>query len=126
MHDISAMGMVDRAGQFLDQRGGLTRRLRHAAEPFPQTPTVHQFQSKILSSFVASHLVDLHDVGMAEPRHRLGFRLKPRLVLAAPAGTSEEDFQVFRQNIALQHSLGLEVCLLSPQEAKEVLSQINM
>jgi len=40
--------------------------------------------------------------------------------------TTEEDATAFRQNVALQRSLGLEVELLSPQEAHEFVPALNV
>lgn len=49
------------------------------------------------------------------------FRQNGYLMLAP----TEEELELFRQNIALQRRLELEVYLLPPQEAKEIVPQIN-
>lgn len=57
-----------------------------------------------------------------ETGHPADFRQNGYLMLA----TTEDELQSFRQNVALQHQLGLEVYLLSPKEAKEIVPQLDV
>jgi len=57
-----------------------------------------------------------------ETGHPADFRQNGYLILA----TTEDELEVFRQNVALQRRLGPEVCLLSPQEANEMVPQVNV
>jgi sarcosine oxidase subunit beta len=57
-----------------------------------------------------------------ETGHPADFRQNGYLMLA----TTPEDLECFRENISLQRKLGLEVCLLSPQEVTDVVPQINV
>ena len=57
-----------------------------------------------------------------ETGHPADFHQNGYLILA----TTEEELEGFRQNVALQRKLGLEVCLLSPQEANEIVPQIDV
>jgi len=50
------------------------------------------------------------------------FRQYGYLMLAA----NEEELELFRQNVALQRKLGLKVYLFSPQQAKEMMPQLNV
>jgi len=50
------------------------------------------------------------------------FRQNGYLMLA----TGEEELVFFRQSVALQHSLGVKVNLLSPQEVKEIVPRLNI
>ena len=40
--------------------------------------------------------------------------------------TTGEELEAFRQNVDLQRKLGVEVYLLSPEEAKEIVPQLNV
>ncbi len=57
-----------------------------------------------------------------ETGHPADFHQDGYLILA----TDEGELESFRRNVALQRSLGLEVYLLSPQEAKELVPQLNV
>jgi len=54
--------------------------------------------------------------------HPADFRQNGYLMLA----TTEEELEAFQQNVVLQCSLGVEAHLLSPQEAKEIVPQLNV
>jgi len=49
------------------------------------------------------------------------FRQNGYLILA----TSEDELEAFRNNVALQQSLGADVCILSPQQAGEIVPSMN-
>jgi len=57
-----------------------------------------------------------------ETGHPADFHQHGYLILA----TSPEEVATFCQNVALQQSLGLKVQLLSPQEAKEIVPELNV
>jgi sarcosine oxidase subunit beta len=57
-----------------------------------------------------------------ETDHPADFRQNGYLMLA----TSEDELETFRQSVALQRSLGVEANLLSPQEARDVVPQLNI
>ncbi len=57
-----------------------------------------------------------------ETGYAADFRQNGYLMLAA----SGDEMELFRQNVALQRKLGLEVYLLSAQEAKEIVPQLNV
>lgn len=57
-----------------------------------------------------------------ETGHLADFRQYGYLILA----TTEEELEYFRQNVDLQRKLGVEVYLLSPQEAKEIVPELNV
>ena len=57
-----------------------------------------------------------------ETGHPADFRQNGYLMLA----TTEEELDIFRQSVALQRSLGVEVNLLSPQEAREIVPRLNI
>lgn len=57
-----------------------------------------------------------------ETGHTPDFRQHGYLMLA----TTEEEMEMFRQNVALQREIGLEVYFLSPQEVKEIVPQLNI
>jgi len=57
-----------------------------------------------------------------ETGHPADFRQNGYMILA----TTEEELETFRQSVALQHSLGVEVNLLSPQEAREIVPKLNV
>ena len=56
-----------------------------------------------------------------ETGHPADFHQHGYLILA----TTEEELEAFRQSATQQHKLGLEVYLLSPQEAKGIVPQLN-
>lgn len=56
-----------------------------------------------------------------ETGHPADFHQHGYLMLA----TSPEEMEAFRRNVALQRQMGLKVYLLSPQEAKEIIPQLN-
>jgi len=57
-----------------------------------------------------------------ETGHPADFRQNGYLMLA----TTEEELAFFRQSVALQHSLGVKVNLLSPQEVREIIPRLNI
>jgi sarcosine oxidase subunit beta len=57
-----------------------------------------------------------------ETGHPADFRQNGYLVLA----TTEAELETFRQNVALQRSLRVEVSLLSPQEARDIVPRLNI
>ncbi|GAI12158.1 unnamed protein product, partial [marine sediment metagenome] len=57
-----------------------------------------------------------------ETGHVPDFRQYGYLMLA----TTESEMDAFRRNVALQQELGVDVYLLSPHEAKEVVPQLNI
>jgi len=57
-----------------------------------------------------------------ETGHPADFRQNGYLMLA----TTEEELESFRQNVVLQRSLGVEVNLISPQEAREIVPRLNI
>jgi len=57
-----------------------------------------------------------------ETGHPADFRQHGYLILA----TNEEVLGTVQQNVALQRELGLDVQLLSPQEAREIVPQLNV
>jgi sarcosine oxidase subunit beta len=57
-----------------------------------------------------------------ETGHPADFRQNGYLLLA----TTEEELETFRQSVALQRSLGVEVNLLSPREAREIVPKLNV
>jgi len=57
-----------------------------------------------------------------ETGHPADFRQNGYLMLA----TTEEELEAFRQSVALQRSLGVEVNLLSPQEARDIVPRLNV
>ena len=57
-----------------------------------------------------------------ETGHAADFRQHGYLILA----TSERELETFRQNVVLQRKLGLEVQLISPQEATELVPGLNV
>ena len=57
-----------------------------------------------------------------ETGHPADFRQNGYLILV----TTEEELETFRQSITLQRSLGVEVNLLSPQEAREIVPRLNI
>ena len=57
-----------------------------------------------------------------ETGHPADFRQHGYLMLA----TTPDEMETFRQNVALQQSLGVKVYLLSPQEAREIVPQLNV
>ena len=66
-------GARQRHGQL--RRG--PRRHRRAIQPLGQRPPFEQFEREIGQSARLAHLVDLHDMGMPQPRHRLGLDPEP-------------------------------------------------
>jgi glycine/D-amino acid oxidase-like deaminating enzyme len=54
--------------------------------------------------------------------HPADFRQNGYLMLA----TSEDEIESFRQSVALQRSLGVEVNLLSPRAAREIVPRLNI
>ena len=57
-----------------------------------------------------------------ETGHAADFRQHGYLILA----TNESELETFRQNVVLQRKLGLEVQLISPQEATELVPGLNV
>jgi len=57
-----------------------------------------------------------------ETGHPADFRQNGYLMLA----TTEEELETFRRSVALQRSLGVEVNLLSPQEARDIVPTLNI
>lgn len=57
-----------------------------------------------------------------ETGHPADFRQNGYLMLA----TTEEELEAFQQNAALQRKLGLEVYLLSPEEARDIVPRLNI
>ena len=57
-----------------------------------------------------------------ETGHPAEFRQHGYLILA----TTEEDLGIFHRNVALQQKLGLGIQLLSPQEVKDIIPELNI
>ena len=57
-----------------------------------------------------------------ETGHTADFRQNGYLMLA----TTEAELETFRQSIVLQRSLGVEINLLSPQEARDIVPPLNI
>jgi hypothetical protein len=71
MDDAALVGVVNRPGQGLHQRGRRARLLRTAAQPGSQAAAVHIFQGKVRAARLLADLVDLHDVGVMQLGHGL-------------------------------------------------------
>jgi sarcosine oxidase subunit beta len=54
--------------------------------------------------------------------HPADFRQNGYLILA----TTDEELETFRQNVALQRSLGVKTELVSPQEARKIVPRLNI
>jgi sarcosine oxidase subunit beta len=81
----------------------------------------HQFSTKT-NILLSMESVKFFERFEDETGHPADFRQNGYLMLA----TTEEELETFRQNVALQRRLGVEVQLLSPQEAKEIVPRLNI
>ena len=83
MDDVALVGVGHRAGQLLDQRGGLAVRLRRADEPLVQRAALHELQAEVRLAAQLVDLVDLHDVGVLELGDGLGLQSEAGQVVLA-------------------------------------------
>ena len=90
MNHITAVGQQHRPRQCLDQLRRLPRRQRLAIEIFGQTASLYEFKFTVGMSVGLADFVDLHNVGVNQPRHRLRFETKtcPFVVTGIPRPAS--------------------------------------
>src|SRR5260370_38436398 len=81
--DALLVGVLHGAGQRLGHQGGVTRRLRRAANLARQAAALDVLQTEKRTAVVLAHLEYLHDVGVRQPPHRLRLDQKPRPLLRA-------------------------------------------
>ena len=67
------VGMVDGAGERLDELGCRPRVLRCPRDPLVETAPFHVFERQVINAVLTAHFMDLHDVRVLESGH--GFRL---------------------------------------------------
>ena len=72
MDDPGLMGDLDGPGQRHHQFGRLSSRLRIARQPFVEDAALEQLERDVRQAARLADVVDLDDVGMAQPRDRLG------------------------------------------------------
>jgi hypothetical protein len=93
--DPGLVGGVDGPGQGHHQLGGLAAGLGGAGQPVIEAAAFEQLQCDERQAAGFADVVDLQDVGMPQPRHRLGLDAKSRQVigsgLAAAANHLEGD-----------------------------------
>jgi hypothetical protein len=87
------VGGVDRPRQRLDQLRRLTRDQRLALELAGEAPPGAVLQRQERHPLVDADLVDLHDVGVRQPAHRLGLELEPPQVLLAGVAARQDHLQ---------------------------------
>jgi hypothetical protein len=80
------VGVVDGPGQGLQQPGRRAGRPGRALQPVGQAAALDILQGQKGPALVLADFVDLHDVGVAQPGHRLGLGLKPRPLPVAGIG----------------------------------------
>ena len=108
MDDPQAVHLIDSASEHLHQPRRIGRGPRRAIEFSGEASPFDVFHREVREAAVLSHRVDLNDVGMLEPRDRLGFDLETceRLWRGEFPGenrlerdrTLEPDFQRFVNN----------------------------
>ena len=76
--DPGLMRHLHGLGQRDHERGRLAGRLRRARESLGQAAPLEQLHREIRAAVMVAHIVDLHDVRVAQARHRLRLALKPR------------------------------------------------
>jgi hypothetical protein len=67
------VGAVDGPGQCQDQGCRRSRRLRRTVQLLGQAYAVHELQREVGAAILLPHIMDLHDIGVLQARHRLGF-----------------------------------------------------
>ena len=78
MDDPLLVGGVNRLGQRLDRLCGVEGRLRRMGQLLLQRFPGDEFQRQKRPAVKLADLVDLHDVGVVQRRHGLGFDAEPR------------------------------------------------
>ncbi len=76
------VGVIDRAGQYLDQAGRPHRRQRLAGQVAIQAAGGAVLQREVGQALVLADLVDLNDVGVRQPGHGLRLGTEAEQVLA--------------------------------------------
>ncbi len=102
MNEFALVGIMDRAGQRLDQASRLVGRLRLVVEQLLQAAARDVFQGEERTAGMFADLVDLDNVGVPEPGDGLGFAAQARLVLGLGRSTVTEQFQ---RHVAMQRRL---------------------
>ena len=72
MNDPQPVRLMDGAGEGLDQPGRVPRRPRRAVEPVGQAAPGDVFHLEVRAAVAVAEGEDLDDVGMVQPRDRLG------------------------------------------------------
>ena len=83
MHDAGLVGRVDRPRQRDHQFGRLASRMGRAGQPVGEAAPFQQLQRDKGQAGDLADVVDLHDIGVMQPRDRL--RLEPETVQLRPA-----------------------------------------
>ena len=90
MNDAGLVCRLDRQGQRREQLRRRSCRLRRAIEPLGQAPSFEQLQRHERHAVDFTDVVNLQDVGMPEPRDRLGLDREPRRDAPAAPGSRRE------------------------------------
>jgi hypothetical protein len=90
------VSVLHRAGQGLDQMGGVARRLRGAGDLLPETAAVDVFQGEIRASLLLADFVDLHDVRVLQLGHGFGFVAEARQLLGPGMGAGQDHLQGYQ------------------------------
>jgi hypothetical protein len=93
MDDAVFVSVLHRPGQGPQQLRGGARRLRHAVEVLGQAAAVEVLQREERETVVLADLVDLHNVGMVQPGHRLGLGAEAGQVFRLGLGAGQDHLQ---------------------------------
>src|SRR5207253_10514452 len=87
------MSVMHGLGQLGDQLRGYTGWLRSTVELLVEATTINELQRKEGPAVLFADFIDLHNVGMLEASHRLGFEAEPSQILRTSVGPAQDHFQ---------------------------------
>ena len=93
MDGVARVGQMHRPRQRLDQPGGLRRRQRPGLQPLRQAAALDVLQGAEGQAAGLADLVDLHDVGVRQPRRRLRLRLEASALGRAGVASVQDHLQ---------------------------------
>ena len=93
MEDAPHVRVVHRLGRLGQQRRGGPRVVAVGRQAVGEVAAGHQLHGEVALAVVLAHLVDRHDAGVVEQRHRLGLVLEPPQLVVAGQDAGPDHLQ---------------------------------
>ena len=93
MHDTALMRRVDRFGQRRHACSRLMSRLRNPPDLISQVAALNQLHREVGPALHVAHVIDLHDVGVAQAGDRLRLAQEALQLLRPGAGAGQQHLQ---------------------------------